>query len=124
VADAILNDLWRFDDWQLHPFARWSDADLCDGQLDAERLALPGEHYLNRQSPVSLLVYFYVKIAGSKTRSVHPETGLSSICSGTRTIHCTDRHKRQVISISADAWTVQLRFPDELQTFAGAFPMC
>jgi len=27
-------------------------------------------------------------------------------------MQCTDRHNHQVISISADTWTVQLRFPD------------
>jgi len=62
---------------------------------------------------VSWLIYFNVKIAGSRRLGLHPETGFSSICSGTRTIQCTDRHNRPFINISADTWTVQLRFPDE-----------
>jgi len=33
---------------------------------------------------------------------------------------CIDQHNRPVINISADTWTVQLRFPDELQAFGGA----
>jgi len=70
------------------------------------------------------LVYFNIKIAGSRRLGLHPETGLSRICSGTRTILYTDRHNNPVISISADTFTVQLRFPDELQAFAGAFPKC
>jgi len=70
---------------------------------------------------VSKLVYLNVKIAGSRRLGLHPETGLSSICSGIRTIQCTDRHDRPVISISADTCTVRLRFPDELQAIAGAF---
>jgi len=61
---------------------------------------------------VSCLVYFNVKIAGSRGLGLHPETGLSSICSGTRTIQCTGRHNRLVISISADTCTVQRRFPE------------
>jgi len=31
------------------------------------------------------------------------------------------RHNWPVISISAETWTGQLRFPDELQAFAGDF---
>jgi len=67
-------------------------------------------------------VKFNVKIVGSIRLGLHPETaqtGLSSICSGTRSIQCTDPHNRPVITISADTWTVQLRFPDELQAFCG-----
>jgi len=70
------------------------------------------------------IVYFNVKIAGSRRLGLHPEIGLTSIFRGTRTIQGTVRHKRPVISISADSWTVQLRFPNELQAFAGEFPMC
>jgi len=69
----------------------------------------------------SSLVNVNVKIAGSRRLGLHPETGPSSICSGTRTIKCTDRHNRPVISISADTCTVQLRFSDELQAFARDF---
>jgi len=39
---------------------------------------------------------------GSRRLGPHPETGLSSICSGTRTMQCTDRHK---CPISADTST-------------------
>jgi len=59
----------------------------------------------------------------SRRLGLHLETGLSTLCSATRTISGTDRYHRTVISISADTWTVQLQFPDELQAFAGAFPM-
>jgi len=42
---------------------------------------------------------------------------LSSMCSSTRTIQGTDWHNRPIMNISADTWTVQLRFLDELQTY-------
>jgi len=41
--------------------------------------------------------------------------GLSSMCNGSRTTYGTDLRNRPVSGISATSWTMQMRFPDDIQ---------